>query len=56
MNDIATIRRQLGAFSFNDYLRHLKTVEETSQELKPLRVAVRSMMSLLFHEPPRTLL
>jgi FkbH-like protein len=40
MNDIATIRRQLGAFSFNDYLRHLKTVEETSQELKPLRVAV----------------
>src|SRR5688572_3551266 len=40
MNDIDAIRRQLSTLSFNDYLRHLKTVEDASQGLTPLRVAV----------------
>jgi FkbH-like protein len=40
MNDIDAIRRQLSTLSFNDYLRQLKTVEDASQGLTPLRVAV----------------
>lgn len=34
------VRREVGQFGFNDYLRHLKSVEESCVDGKPLRVAV----------------
>lgn len=39
-----------------DCAQRKPTVAERWSGAAPLRVAVRSMMILLFHEPPRTLL
>src|SRR5262245_8655612 len=38
--ELSHIRRELPGFTFNDYLRHLKPVEEQVVEVSPLRVAI----------------
>jgi FkbH-like protein len=48
---IDVIRSGVAAFSFNDYLRHLKAVEDATPEAKPLRVAVLRSYTLEPIEP-----
>jgi FkbH-like protein len=40
MKTLEQIRTELPAYGFNDYLRHLKSVEEACTDGKPLRVAL----------------
>ena len=40
MKTLDEIRAEVSRFGYNDYLRHLKTVEEACTEGKPLRVAL----------------
>ena len=40
MKTLEQIRSEIGEFGFNDYLRHLKFVEEACGDGKPLRVAL----------------
>jgi FkbH-like protein len=51
VKEIDDIRRELGSFSYNDYLRHLKTVENASEQAKPLRVAILRSYTLEPIEP-----
>ena len=34
------IRAELASFKYSDYLRHLKTLEESAEQRRPLRIAV----------------
>lgn len=38
--DLAELRRQLPAFGFNEYLRHLKAAEAAAASARPIRVAI----------------
>ena len=40
MKTLEQIRSEISQFGFNDYLRHLKSVEEACANGKPLRVAL----------------
>src|SRR5437016_4357058 len=40
LENLAAIRAEIARFTFNDYLRHLKVVEETCQGGAPVRVAI----------------
>ena len=40
MKTLDEIRSEVSQFGFNDYLRHLKSVEEACADGKPLRVAL----------------
>jgi FkbH-like protein len=51
VNEIDVVRAGIAGFSFNDYLRHLKTVEEATTGGKPLRVAVLRSYTLEPIEP-----
>jgi FkbH-like protein len=51
VNEIDTIRNGLSGFSFNDYLRHLKAVEDGTADGTPLRVAVLRSYTLEPIEP-----
>jgi FkbH-like protein len=51
VNDIDSIRDAVSGFSFNDYLRHLKAVEEATTGGTPLRVAVLRSYTLEPIEP-----
>lgn len=44
-----------GAVSAADFAQRNPTVADRCSGGEPLRVAVRSMITLLFHDPPRTL-
>lgn len=51
MNEIDIVRGGVSGFSFNDYLRHLKSVEDASAGGMPLRVAVLRSYTLEPLEP-----
>ncbi len=51
MNEIDTLRGAVSGFTFNDYLRHLKAVEDAASGATPLRVAVLRSYTLEPIEP-----
>ena len=55
MDTLDQLRAALPGFGFNDYLRHLKSVDERCQEARPLRVAVLRSYTAEPLEPVLTL-
>jgi FkbH-like protein len=55
MDSLDDLRAALPGFTFNDYLRHLKSVEEQCADGKPLRVAVLRSYTVEPIEPVLTL-
>ena len=51
MKTIEQFKAGLPGFGFNDYLRHLKSVEEASPSGKPLRVAILRSYTVETIEP-----